>query len=151
RTAGMGGDGQFALRWRWSLTPEQLYLAEQGQTGEATAPPTAEPPPSLREGDWPGFRGPDRDGNRRGVRVAIGWGAAAPQLVWGRRIGPAWSSVAVVGDRLFTQEQLGDEEAVVCLDATTGHTLWSHWDAVRHEDVQAGAGPRATPTFADGR
>src|SRR5262249_31011415 len=54
-------------------------------------------------------------------------------------------------DRLFTQEQRGEWEAVVCLDAATGRTLWSHKDATRHEDVQGGAGPRATPTFANGR
>jgi outer membrane protein assembly factor BamB len=57
----------------------------------------------------------------------------------------------IVGNRLFTQEQLGQKEAVVCLDAGNGQTLWSHQDAARHEDVQGGAGPRATPTYADGR
>jgi hypothetical protein len=72
-------------------------------------------------------------------------------LVWRRRIGPAWSSVTVVGDRLFTQEQVGDSEAVVCLDAATGHTAWRHRDAARHSDGQGGPGPRATPTFAAGR
>ena len=29
--------------------------------------------------------------------------------------------------------------------------MWSHLDEVRHTDDQAGIGPRATPTFADGR
>jgi outer membrane protein assembly factor BamB len=106
---------------------------------------------TLGAGDWPGFRGPNRDGNLRGVRIATDWDSAPPQLVWRRRIGPAWSSIAVVGDRLFTQEQRGDQEAVVCLDAGTGHTLWSHQDAVRHEDAQSEAGPRATPTLAGGR
>src|SRR5262249_54104594 len=48
-------------------------------------------------------------------------------------------------------EQLGPQEAVVCLDTETGQTLWAHKDAVRHEDGQGGAGPRATPTFARGR
>src|SRR5262249_42252999 len=95
--------------------------------------------------------GPNRDGNLRGVRIATDWDAAPPTLVWRRRIGPAWSSVVVVGERLFTQEQLGGGEAVVCLDAASGRTLWSHRDEARHEDVQGGAGPRATPTFADGR
>jgi outer membrane protein assembly factor BamB len=87
----------------------------------------------------------------RGVRVATDWNVAPPELVWRRRIGPAWSSVVVVGDRLFTQEQRGPQEAVVCLDAATGRTVWSHEDDVRHEDVQGGAGPRATPAFAGGR
>jgi outer membrane protein assembly factor BamB len=152
RTEGMGGDGQFALRWRWSLTPEQVYLAElEEKRSTAVAPSTAPSAPSLQPGDWPGFRGPDRDGSLREVRIATDWASAPPQLVWKRRIGPAWSSVIIVGDQLFTQEQRGEWEAVVCLDAADGRTLWSHQDAARHEDVQGGAGPRATPTFADGQ
>jgi outer membrane protein assembly factor BamB len=151
RTQGMGGDGQFALRWRWTQSPEELYLAEMQQNGDGTAPSSPQAAPTLQPGDWPGFRGPDRDGNRRAVRIATDWNTDPPPLVWRRRIGPAWSSVAVVGDRLFTQEQVGTFEAVVCLDAATGRTMWSHRYAARHEDVQGGAGPRATPTFTDGR
>ena len=105
----------------------------------------------LQPGDWPGFRGANRDGAVHDVQIATNWNEKPPRLLWKRRIGPAWSSVAVVGDRLFTQEQLGDNEAVVCLDAATGRTVWSHQDAVRHEDDQGGPGPRATPTFAAGR
>src|SRR5207245_2366290 len=93
----------------------------------------------------------NRDATLRNVRIATDWSATPPKLVWKRRIGPAWSSVVVVGDRLFTQEQRGGQEVVVCLGAANGLTMWSHQDAVRHQDVQGGAGPRATPTFADGR
>jgi outer membrane protein assembly factor BamB len=57
----------------------------------------------------------------------------------------------VVGDRLFTQEQRGEAEAVVCLDVATGREVWAHQDAVRFWEGVSGAGPRATPTFADGR
>jgi outer membrane protein assembly factor BamB len=146
---GMGGDGQLALRWRWSLTPEQVYLA---QRTEASA--TLPTPPAaihLQPGDWPEFRGPKRDGTLRNVRIATDWNANPPTQVWRKRIGPAWSSIILVGDRLFTQEQMGEWEAVTCLDAGTGEPLWSHKDTARHEDVQAGVGPRATPTFAEGR
>ena len=80
--------------------------------------------------------------SRMTSRIATNWNEKPPRLVWKRRIGPAWSSVAVVGNRLFTQEQLGDNEAVVCIDAATGETLWSHQDAVRHEDDQGGPVPR---------
>jgi hypothetical protein len=151
RGEGMAGDGQLALRWRWSLTPEQLYVAAQGPSAEPAVVPLAEAALSLQPGDWPAFRGPNRDGNVRGVHIATDWDATPPKRLWRRRIGPAWSSMAVVGNRLFTQEQLGEREAVVCLDAGTGKTVWLHQDPARHEDVQSGAGPRATPTFADGR
>jgi outer membrane protein assembly factor BamB len=150
RTEGMWGDGQFSLRWRWALTPEQAYLAELERTGGPAAPPGLQQPLRLRPGDWPGFRGLNRDGNLRGVRIATDWSATPPQRLWKRRLGPAWSSVVIVGNRLFTQEQRGQWEAVVCLDAASGRTVWSHTDAARHEDVQGGAGPRATPTFAEG-
>jgi outer membrane protein assembly factor BamB len=150
RSEGLGGDFQFVLRWRWSVTPEEMYLAERARTGEPAVPAVLRQPLSLRPGDWPGFRGPNRDGNLRGVRIVTDWNATPPKVVWHRAIGPAWSSVAVVGDRLFTQEQLGEWEAVVCLDVANGRTLWSHKDAVRHQDPLSGAGPRATPTFAEG-
>jgi outer membrane protein assembly factor BamB len=151
RAEGVGGDFQLALRWRWSLTPEEIYLAGPEENDKKVVPPGEKEGLKLRPGDWPGFRGPNRDGNLRDVHIATDWETTPPKLLWRRRIGPAWSSVAVVGDRLFTQEQLGQQEAVVCLEAADGRTLWSHKDAARHEDGLGGAGPRATPTFAEGR
>jgi len=151
RAEGMQGDGQLALRWRWTQTEEEHYLDTPEGKGKTAEPQPATQGLNLRPGDWPGFRGPNRDGTVRNVQMATDWDTAPPALRWKRRIGPAWSSVAIVGERLFTQEQRGQKEAVVCLDAGTGQTLWSHQDAARHEDVQGAAGPRATPTFAGGR
>jgi outer membrane protein assembly factor BamB len=151
RADGMDGEGRFALHWRWSLTPEQVYLAELEARGGTAAPQAAAPKLKLRPGDWPTFRGPRRDAILPGVRIATDWDVTPPGLVWKRRIGPAWSSIIFVDGRLFTQEQMGPHESVTCIDAATGETVWSHQDLARHEDVQARIGPRATPTFADGR
>jgi outer membrane protein assembly factor BamB len=151
RAEGMRGDGQLTLRWRWTNSAEELYLDTPEGKGQITGQAPATKGLTLLPGDWPAFRGPNRDGTMHKVRIASDWDSTPPKLLWKRRIGPAWSSVVIVGDRLFTQEQLGPKEAVICLDVETGRTLWSHLDAARHEDVQGGAGPRATPTFADGR
>ena len=148
RAEGMEGDGQLTLRWRWTPTPEDAYVA---LPRPSIAPVPVKPRTQVQAGDWAEFRGPDRDGDFRGVRISADWVADPPRLVWKRPIGPAWSSIAVVGDRLFTQEQVGPSEAVVCLDVATGRVVWSHEDPVRHEDVQGGAGPRATPTCEDRR
>jgi outer membrane protein assembly factor BamB len=149
RTDGLWGTGQMALRWRWARPAEDLYLEELAQrqrAGEAAAVPL-----KLLPGDWPGFRGPDRDGVAHGIKIRTDWETKPPRLVWQQRIGPAWSSLVIVGDRLFTQEQRGPAEAVVCLDAATGREVWAHTETARFWDGQAGAGPRATPTLAEGR
>lgn len=147
---GLRGDGGADWHWRWTPTAEELYNAEREQAKKDTITPSSTPL-HLQPGDWPGFRGPDRDGVIRGVKIAADWKAHPPEKRWRHRVGPGWSSFAVVENRLFTQEQRGQNEAVVCLDATTGHEVWSHEDAGRFTDDQAGPGPRATPTFADGR
>jgi outer membrane protein assembly factor BamB len=140
------------VSWRWSPTPEELFLAERASDQQADPqPPAAEWKHTLTAGDWPAFRGPQRDGVLRGATIATDWNDAPPQQVWRRRVGPAWSSVIVVGDRLFTQEQRGDQEAVVCYDAHTGREIWAQADVSRFEEGVSGAGPRATPTFAEGR
>ncbi len=112
---------------------------------------TVSEPLVLEDGDWPGFRGPGFLGEQEHPPIATDWSKSPPKLLWKRRVGPAWSSFVVIGDRLFTQEQRGDDEATVCLDATTGDELWAHVDHARFWDGQAGAGPRGTPTFHDGR
>jgi outer membrane protein assembly factor BamB len=105
----------------------------------------------LQPGDWPEFRGPGRDDQIHGLKLATDWTATPPKQIWKQRVGPAWSSVSIVDGRLFTQEQRGEKEAVVCYDAATGKEIWAHEDQTRFEDPLSGAGPRGTPTFSEGR
>jgi outer membrane protein assembly factor BamB len=179
RTDGVGGETMFQLRWRWTPTAEERLLAEATDVPAAplapaapaaaptaaevpAAPPAArsedEPasstPPSsasIRAAEWPGFRGPDRNSVVRGVRIKTDWAASPPVELWRRAIGPGWSSFAVDGDRIYTQEQRGDDEIVACYSLATGKPVWMHKDATRFWESNAGPGPRGTPTLVNGR
>jgi outer membrane protein assembly factor BamB len=151
RVNGIQGNMRADLHWRWTPTADELYLAEHpAQTAAATTLPAGKPL-ELRPGDWPGFRGPERDGIVRGLSIALDWPQSPPKLLWRQRVGPAWSSMAAVDGCVFTQEQRGEREAVVCRDALTGREMWVHDEPARFDEPTAGPGPRATPTFAGGR
>jgi outer membrane protein assembly factor BamB len=148
RTGGVKGAGGSDLHWRWTKTPEQLLLAQAGNE-RPRHPPVV--PGTNNSPEWPGFRGPDRNSVLRGVRLETNWSQSPPLQLWRRAIGPGWSSFAVSGDLLYTQEQRGEDELVACYKVSTGEPLWRHADAVRFWESNAGAGPRATPTLSHGR
>ena len=162
RLEGMDGSFNAKFSWRWTPTAEEKLLADLKQTAAKPVTPPAEVAANTEEapaaaeltaepGDWPDFRGPLRDGKLEGVSIGTNWEQAPPREVWRHRIGPGWSSVAIVGHRLYTQEQRGDDEFVVCYDTAQGTELWLHHDTTRFFEVVAGAGPRGTPTFHEGR
>jgi len=141
------------VSWRWSPTAEQRFLAQNPASAGSPvgAPPGgASTPLQATPSSWPAFRGPDRDGVVRGTKVVTDWKTVPPPQLWRHAVGPAWSSLIVVGDRVFTQEQRGPMETVVCYDSATGHQRWVHEDTTRFEEGVSGPGPRATPTFAQG-
>jgi outer membrane protein assembly factor BamB len=152
RIDGVAGDLHADIHWRWTPSAEDMFKAELA-SHKVESPTGAAPTwaPVTTPNTWTEFRGPARDGVVRGVTIPTDWKAKPPQLKWKRRVGPAWSSMTVIGDRLFTQEQRGDDEAVVCYDAGTGQEIWAHTENARFEETVSGAGPRATPTFAMGR
>ena len=175
RQNGINGDHQADFGWRWSKSSEERLLAEttnepaQPLTPTAAAPatttatPTVSPSPSPSpqaskspaatetRAEWPGFRGPRRDGTVRGVRIDTDWSTKPPVQMWRHAVGPGWSSFAVRGELFYTQEQRGDNEVVACYKATTGEPVWTHRDAARFFESNAGAGPRATPTLSNNR
>ena len=175
RQDGINGDHQATFGWRWAASPEERLLAQSSNETAAPAPtasvapaaatPAASPTASVAaeatktpetqpvetQATWPGFRGPKRDGIVRGVKIDTNWSGKPPVQIWRRPVGPGWSSFAVNGDFVYTQEQRGDKELVSCYKASTGQPVWTHQDAARFFESNAGAGPRATPTLSNGR
>lgn len=160
RFDGLDASQQAETSWRWQATKEQAFLSQEKPTvsggGHAVLPPKAAPhaadnPWTPQPSDILEFRGPRRDGIITGTHISTDWSATPPKQLWRRKVGPAWSGVIVVDGHLVTQEQRGNFEVVSCYSAATGDEEWTHQDETRFEEALAGAGPRATPTFASGR
>jgi outer membrane protein assembly factor BamB len=143
--------------------PEELSVVKPGdKPADATpVPPDTKASPgvtepamserAVRRVEWEGFRGPARDSIIRGVQIETDWAKSPPTAIWRRPIGPGWSSFAVAGDVLYTQEQRGDDEIVAAYKVSTGEPVWRHRDAARFYESNGGPGPRGTPSLSNGR
>ena len=146
RVDGFSGNLTPNLSWRWETTGE-TFLADS-ETSPSNQ--TATLPTALSPGDWPGFRGAERDGRLVKVSFDTDW-STLPKELWRRPVGRGLSSFAVIGDYFFTQEQRGDSELVVCYRTETGEEVWVNRIDARYENMIGGGGPRATPTYHAGK
>ena len=180
RTGGVTGEGDADIHFRWTPTAEERLLAKVRDeppppaskpaavpddvkvkpaepTPAAAAAPAAAPKAAPADpiehtlAEWPGFRGPNRDNVIKGIRVETDWSQKPPVELWRRPVGPGWSSFAVNGDLIYTQEQRGEDEIVSCYRLSTGEPVWRHRDAARFSEFPGGPGPRGTPTVHNGR
>jgi len=104
--------------------------------------------------DWPQWRGPNRDGVISSFTEPKSWPEKLTRK-WKVDVGLGYATPVVIGNRVYMFARQGDEEVLGALDADTGRVLWRTTypaaftispAAARHEK-----GPKATPTFADGK
>ena len=135
---GVTGDLVPIVRFRWS------------EAADRRVDPTF-PGGDLLIRDYPQFQGPGRNAVVTDLRLATDWTSQPPRLLWRRPVGPAWSAFAVSGMTAITQEQHGDQEAVIAYHLLSGQILWRHDAPGRYSNPIAGTGPRATPTVSGDR
>ncbi len=100
---------------------------------------------------WTNFRGPTRDGRYTQTAIRTDWPSDGLTPQWHQPIGGGYASFVVAEGRAITIEQRRDEEVVTAYDLQTGRELWNHAWAAEFKEFQGGPGPRATPTWHDGR
>lgn len=104
---------------------------------------------SSEAGDWPQFRGENRDGISRETGFDTNWTEGEPTLLWTVPLGKGFSGLSVSEGRLFTMFSQGSDEYVGAFDVTNGESLWRYRIDKAYTN-SFGDGPRSTPTVRDG-
>ncbi len=95
--------------------------------------------------DWPTWRGVNRDGISKEVGLLKQWPADGPNLAWkATGAGVGFSSVSVVGGRVFTMGDGDDASYVLCYSAADGKPVWKSQPVGKTGGSYKGT--RCTPT-----
>jgi len=101
---------------------------------------------------WPCFHGPQRNNLAADTGLMQAWPQDGPELLWtASGIGHGYSSVAIVGERIFTAGMIGKQTYVTAL-SLSGKQLWQRlngksWEASERQPWAVPyAGSRGTPT-----
>jgi outer membrane protein assembly factor BamB len=109
---------------------------------------------SAQAGDWPQWRGPNRDGSIPAFTAPAVWPDALTPL-WQIEVGLGYATPLLVSGRLYMFTRQENDEVMTAHDAETGRVLWRTAYPAPFEMNPAtkkhGPGPKSTPAFADGR
>lgn len=99
--------------------------------------------------DWPGFRGSQRDGICRETDLLKEWPEGGPPLAWKTTgLGEGFSTVAVVGNVLYTQGHKDGKQYVMALDVSNkGKLIWQSDFGPVHYEGAGHPGSRSAPTI----
>ena len=108
-------------------------------------------PRSPAAGDWPHWRGPNRDGTVVGFSIPDVWPESLDKQ-WSVDVGDGYSSPVVAGGRVYQLSRQGDEEHVRCLKLDSSNTVWHvsypAAGAVHSTAAAHGIGPKSTLVVA---
>ena len=106
--------------------------------------------PSVSADDWPQWLGPNR--NSVSKETIAPWKSELKPL-WKVQIGSGFSVPVVANGKLYVHAEMTDKDAeeVICLDANTGKIVWRESYERAPYKSALGAGPRATPTYHNGK
>src|SRR5215211_3720002 len=131
-------------------------VAAVATTPSPQASPTASPEqaPAAAAGAsrnyWTNFRGPRRDGKYDEAGVSTNWPSSGLPVLWKQPVGVGYASFVVADVKAYTIEQRRGQEVVASYDINNGRELWTQkWNAEYSDST--GDGPRATPTWDQGR
>lgn len=105
-------------------------------------------------GQWPQWRGPNRDGVVPAAKAPTAWPEHLKQK-WTVAVGEGYSSPVVDGGRVYVHSRRDPDELVTAIDLSSGKTIWSDkYPAPFNKNQyakQMAKGPFSTPLVSGGR
>ncbi|MBM3848058.1 MAG: hypothetical protein FJ405_17445, partial [Verrucomicrobia bacterium] len=95
--------------------------------------------------DWPGWRGPARDGHSAVGGPALSGLPAEPRRVWHLKIGDGLAAPVVAGSRVYYLDAQDSKETVHAIDRDTAREAWRVTLDDGFRNGQTAPGPRCTP------
>lgn len=136
----------------WQVTDyARLEKARAEKAIPAIAKPTVTEAKTKSAPYWTDFRGPKRDGHYAEQPINVDWAKSPPKRLWKQPVGAGYASFVVADGLAFTIEQRREQEAVTAYEVETGREVWAHSYAAHFQEWMGGEGPRATPTWHEGR
>jgi outer membrane protein assembly factor BamB len=115
-----------------------LSVGGAGSNAQTPAPSTA--------GNWPGWRGPLRDGISTDTGLLTSWPQGGPPKIWtATGLGSGYASVSVANGRIFTTGDRRDGQYAIAVDEPSGKPLWATKLGGANDTEGERGGSRSTP------
>ena len=99
--------------------------------------------------EWAQWRGPNRDGISSETGFLKNWPKEGPKVLWHIPFGDGYSGISIAQGKVYTMYAEGNDEFVICLDASDGKEVWRFRSGAKFTE-QRGDGPRSMPTVHGG-
>ncbi len=149
REALAAAEGEAGIDRARSAASGRIAEAAAGLAGKLEAIAEEHAAASTASADWPGWRGPGRDGKSSDSGLLKAWPAGGPQRLWhATGVGKGFATVAVTGGMVYTAGDVGGRMTVLAFDLS-GQPKWQ--TPVDQAWTKNHPGARSTPVVADGR
>ena len=95
--------------------------------------------------EWAQWRGPNRDGISSETGFLKNWPQEGPKVLWHIPFGDGYSGISIAQGKVYTMAAEGNDEYVICLDASRGEEVWRFRSGAKFTESR-GDGPRSMPT-----
>ena len=109
--------------------------------------------PGAVAGDWPQWRGVDRDGVWAETGLVEKFAGAELEAKWRAPVSNGYSGPTVANGRVYLTDKVTEPvvgERVLCFDAETGENIWTDTYECKYARIGYPDGPRASVTIHDG-